>query len=30
MLSHLRELESYSVIPYSMEYITPEGELNKV
>tara|TARA_R100000734_G_scaffold19083_2_gene17937 strand:- start:3114 stop:3638 length:525 start_codon:yes stop_codon:yes gene_type:complete len=30
MLSDLRELKSYSIIPYCMEYVTPEGELNKV
>jgi hypothetical protein len=30
MLSDLRELNSYSVIPYCMEYVTAEGELNKV
>ena len=30
MRSDLRELKSYSIIPYCMEYVTPEGELNKV
>jgi len=30
MLSDLRELKSYSIIPYCMEYVTHAGELNKV
>tara|TARA_E500000305_G_scaffold45832_4_gene35659 strand:- start:26 stop:577 length:552 start_codon:yes stop_codon:yes gene_type:complete len=30
ILEDLKELNSYSVIPYCLEYFTPEGELNKI
>jgi hypothetical protein len=30
ILSDLRELRSYSIIPYSTEYISPDGNTNKI